>query len=279
MLDDNAFLLEDALRRRSAWRWHFNRGFTAYPSDPADQRIYGVHLHYRLKRQYYEVEAQERSGKLSPETAAEMRRRVARIREERLETIRRAERLSLGREESLRLDGRVKENSKVLKEVEKGGKVRRDPSTPPLPTGTRKVYREDRWRNEALRPGRGKKMGWKGLEDEDVPAPTPIPALRPTPTPLPDLREADEHEKAGPKREPRGGKAKKGEGDKVDRPGTRESSKEKDRKKGRPQGRWKDVEEEVEEGTPTPDGTKVIEEEGRGKGPGRRDRERDGGER
>jgi hypothetical protein len=279
MLDDNAFLLEDAIRRRSAWRWSFNRGFASYPSDPADQRIYCVHLHYRLKRQYYEVEAKERSGKLSPETAAEMRRRIVRIREDRLQAIRRAERLSLGREDSLKMDGWVRENAKALKEAERGGRGRfeRSMTLPGSPAGTRKVYREDRWRNEELRPGRGKKLGLKGMEDEDVPAPTPIPALRPTPTALPDLREADEHEKAGPKREPRGGKSGRGGKDRVDREGDRERTKGKDLKGGRPKGRGRDLQkEEDQEATPTPEGTRVPEEEGPGKGQGRRDRKWDG---
>jgi hypothetical protein len=200
LLDDNQALLEDALRRRKAWRWFFNRGFTSYPSDPADRRIYGVCLHYQVKVQYYQVQSQERSGKIGTNTAREMKTRITRIRERRLEAIRSGEPLSLDRQGALQLEGMVKDNSRLLKEREKGSESawkgdRSEGWGSPSPVGTKKVYREERWRNDELRVRKGAKKGWERLEDEDAPAPTPVPAIRPSPTPLPDLRETDEDHK------------------------------------------------------------------------------------
>jgi len=200
LLDDNQALLDDAIRRRKAWRWFFNRGFVSYPDDPYDRRVYGVYVHYQVKVQYYQVQSQERAGKISQDNAREMKGRITRIREKRLEAIRGGEPLSLDRQGALRLEGMVKDNSRLLKEREKGseGAWKGDRSegwNEPAPTGTKKVYREDRWRNDELRARKGSKKGWKRLEDEDVLAPTPVPAVRPTPTPLPDLRETDEQQK------------------------------------------------------------------------------------
>jgi len=200
LLDDNQTLLDDAIRRRQAWRWFFNRGFSSYPSDPFERRIYGVCLHYQVKVQYYQVQSQERSGRLTPTMAREMRDRITIIRENRLAAVRGGGSLAPDREGAVRLEGMVKDNSHLLKEREKGYQgawtgdrsgAWKDKSS----QGTRKVYREDRWRNDDLRVRKGSKKGWERVEDEDVRAPTPIPAARPTPTPLPDLRETDEERK------------------------------------------------------------------------------------